>query len=117
MKIENEKMGTWELQKAGYLLQAAGDLGMDLSGYGMLDVNPNSGYTYLWLEDMPYTLYMPITCKLTKSDVMASWSCGNCGAEFETELKNKNTNALEKWVNGLRCGEGDQYCENCVKEK
>ena len=52
MEINFEKMNSWETEKALYLCKVAkSTLDWDLSGFGMCDVNPNSGYTYIWLED------------------------------------------------------------------
>ena len=98
-----ENMGSWELQKAGFLITEAGKLGMDLSGYGELAVNPNSGNTYLWLEDYPFTLYMPINCELQKTDITALWSNPEDGEEIEKELEDDTTlSELEAWCEKLQ---------------
>jgi len=92
------KMCSWERKKAIYLTEVAEKLDMDVEGYGELAVNPNSGYTYLWLEDYPFTLYMPIDCELNVDDVMVMWSSPEDGEEFEIELENKTQEDLFKWV-------------------
>lgn len=92
------KMCSWERQKAMYLIEVAEKLDMAVDGYGELAVNPNSGYTYLWLEDYPFTLYMPIDCELKLDDVMVLWSSPEDGEEFETELETKSQDDLFKWV-------------------
>ena len=52
-------MCNWERKKAIYLMEIAENkLNMNLSNYGEIAVNQNSGYTYLWLEDYNFTLYM-----------------------------------------------------------
>jgi hypothetical protein len=99
MKTDYKNMGKWETEKAIFLQKTAVDLGMDLTGYGMVAVNPNSGYTYLWLEDYQFTLYMPISCELKKTDVWALWSDPEDGEETEMQLKNKTTlNDLNEFV-------------------
>lgn len=92
----------WEQRKASYLVQIAQELGMDISGYGEIGVNNNSGYTYLWLEDYMFTLYMPIYCELIKSDVSAIWSNPEDGTEEEMELESSATlQDLEDWADEL----------------
>lgn len=99
MKInEDGKMCSWELQKAGYLLTIAGELGIDVSGYGIIDVNPTSGYTYLWAEDMRYSLYMPINCELCKDDVYILYTDSENGDEYETTLSDKRTQEIDEWI-------------------
>lgn len=96
------KMCGWERQKALYLVQIAESLGMDIDGYGQLGVNNNSGYTYLWLEDYQFTLYMPIHCDLKKTDVSAIWTNSEDGTEEEFDLKtDTDLDDLEKWANDL----------------
>lgn len=103
------KMCSWERQKAMYLIKVAEDLGMDTEGYGELAVNENSGYTYLWLEDYSFTLYMPINCELQLTDVCALYSCPYDGEETETCLISDNKDIktamtlkdLKDWAEGL----------------
>lgn len=102
MKTNYENMGKWEIEKAIFLQKVAVDLGMDVSGYGEVAVNRNSGYTYLWLEDYSFCLYMPINCDLIKEDVYALWSNFKTGEEIEMSLENETTlNDLENWVESL----------------
>ena len=101
----NTKMCSWELQKAGYLLTEAGKMGMDVSGYGMLDLNMNSGNVYLWLEDYDFTLYMPISCELQESNIWVLWTNPEDGEETEKTLDEFGNNKLyniEKWTEELR---------------
>lgn len=98
MEANYNNMGKWELEKAIFLQKIAVDLGMDVSGFGMADVNKNSGYTYLWLEDYQFTLYMPISCQLIKTDVWALWTNPEDGEEIEMQLEEKTSlSELEKW--------------------
>lgn len=102
MKTNYEGMCKWELEKAIFLQKTAVDLGMDISGYGEADVNPNSGYTYLWLEDYQFTLYMPINCELKKTDIWALWTNPEDGEEVNMQLRNNTTlNTLEQWAEKL----------------
>ena len=103
MDCNLNKMCDWERKKAIFILGLAeNNLDMDCSGYGELAVNPNSGYTYLWLEDYPFTLYMPIDCALVKTDVVALWTNPEDGEEIEYELKNETTlDDLINWCETL----------------
>lgn len=99
-------MCRWEREKALYLVQAAEELGMNTEGYGELAVNPNSGYTYLWLEDYPFTLYLPIHCELEEKDVWVMWTDPEDGEEVETTLdKFADIDEIYEWVKGLEKGE------------
>jgi hypothetical protein len=106
MNYENlSKMVKWERQKAIYLLQIAEELGMDTNGYGELSVNPNSGYTYLWLDEFPFTLYMSIHCELTKNDVYVMYTDFNNGDEIEITLDDNTLDDLYRWVSSLEIRE------------
>lgn len=95
-------MCDWERTKALYLIEIAQNyLDWDLSSYGELNVNPNSGYVYIWLEDQPYTIYMPITCILSKSDVYVLWTNPETGEEIEQPLNDNHIVDLEQWVREL----------------
>lgn len=99
MEYKLDDMCDWERKKAIYLLSIADELGMDLSGYGQLAVNQNSGYTYLWLEDYNFTLYLPINCELNKEDVQAMWTSPEDGEEREISINGYSLEELEKWAN------------------
>jgi len=101
MNVDFEKFGTWEQDKACYLMRVAKDLGMDLGGYGECSVNLNSGNTYIWLEDYPFTLYMPISCELEKADIWVLWTDPEDGEETEITLDEQSLDDLYKWVKGL----------------
>ncbi len=57
METNYKDMCKWEMEKGIFLQKIAVDLGMDLTGYGFVESNKNSGYTYLWLEDYQFTVY------------------------------------------------------------
>ena len=98
----NEMCG-WERQKALYLIQTAEEIGMDVDGYGELGANPNSGNVYLWSEDYPFCLYMPINCDLKESDIWVCYSDPYDGEEIEDALDEfNNLAAIEAWCEGLQ---------------
>ena len=103
MNIDFTKFEGWELTKAIYLVQQAKELGMDLKGYGEIAVNPNSGYTYLWSEDYPFTLYMEIDCRLNKNDVWVMYTDMEDGEETEERLSNFNDlEEIYYWVEKIK---------------
>jgi hypothetical protein len=98
MEINNKNLGNKQLRKIALLMTKASDLGMNLSSYGFADENPNSGYTYLWLEDYPFTLYM----YSDSEDVWACWSNPEDGEESVTEvIDGMNLDLLYDWVYDL----------------
>jgi hypothetical protein len=110
MKIDYDKMCEWEMQKAVFLQKVAIDIGMDLTGYGEIGVNPNSGYTYIWLEDYNFSLYMPISCELKITDVSALYTDPEDGTETELDLTTDTTlSDIEDWISRL---ESKTNCKN-----
>ena len=102
MEFKLNEMGDWERKKAVFLMGIAENLGISLKDYGEIAVNPNSGYTYLWNESYNFSLYMPINCELVKSDIIALWSCGECGTEEEYNLQeNDSLKDIEKAINEI----------------
>lgn len=95
-------MCKWEMEKAIFLQKIAVDLGMDLTEYGEASVNKNSGYTYIWLENYSFSLYMRISCKLEKTDIFALWTNPDDGEEIEMQLKKNTTlSQIEEWAEDL----------------
>lgn len=98
MEINNKNLGNKQLRKIALLMTKASDLGMDLSGYGFADENQNSGYTYLWLEDYPFTLFM----SSNSEEVWACWSNPEDGEETVTNvLDEMSLDNLYDWVSEL----------------
>jgi hypothetical protein len=93
-------MCAWERKKAVFLMNTAENyLNMDLSGHGLLDVNQNSGYVYLWLEDYNFCLFMPINCKLQIEDIYVLHSSLEDGTETEEILSNfSNIDEINDWI-------------------
>jgi len=102
MKINYEQMSIWEVEKASYLILTAKELGMQLDSYGEVSVNKNSGYTYIWLEDFNFSLYMPINCDLKRDDVYVLHTDFETGEETEESLsKFKTLDDIEEWASKL----------------
>ena len=102
MTTNFENMCDWEIQKGAYLILKAKQLGMNLNSYGELAVNPNSGYTYLWLEDYSFSLFMPIWCELTDEDVFVNYFDHITGNEIEEQLSEfSSIDEINKWVSTL----------------
>jgi hypothetical protein len=87
MEINKKNLCNNELRKIALLMTKASDLGMNLASYGEADVNNNSGYTYLWLEDYPFTLFIG----LGSDDVWALWSNPEDGEETVTNVIDEMT--------------------------
>ena len=90
-------MGTWEIEKALFLQRCAIDLGIELDEMIEIGVNQSSGYTYLFSYDVPFTLYMPIYCELTKDDVWVMTTDNMTGEEYERVLGTATYDELEQW--------------------
>jgi hypothetical protein len=103
MKTNYETMTSWEIEKASYLILTAKELGMKLDCYGEVSVNPNSGYTYIWLEDYEFTLYMPINCDLQREDVYVLFTDFETGEETEESLAEfQDINDIYKFINTIK---------------
>jgi hypothetical protein len=95
MEINNKNLCNNELRKIALLMTKASDLGMNLSSYGFADVNPNSGYTYLWLEDYPFALFINVD----NDKIWSVWSHPEDGEETFLEVTEDTTlDALYDWV-------------------
>jgi hypothetical protein len=106
MTYNFNKMTNWELDKANFLIRTARKLGMDLQGYGEVSVNEHSGYTYLWCEDYPFSLYMPISCELYREDVYVMWTNSYDGEEVEESLAEfEELKDIYRWVELLEAEE------------
>ena len=98
MMNELKNMCEWEQRKALYLQEVALDLGIELDDMIEIGVNQSTGYTYLFSYDLPFVLYMPINCELTKDDVWILTTDNMDGAEYETTLNDKTFDELETWA-------------------
>lgn len=98
MEINTKDMVSNEIRKVALLITKASNLGMDVAGYGAADVNSGSGYVYLWLEDYPFTLYIPPS---ERNTIYALWTDPNNGDEEEITVHGKNLDRLLKWCDSL----------------
>ena len=89
-------MNDWEIRKALYLQNVALDLNIELAECE-IGVNQSTGYVYLFSYDLPFTLYMPIACELTKDDIWVLTTDNMDGSEYETTLNDKTQSDLEIW--------------------
>lgn len=96
MEISN-KLCNNELRKAALLIAEASRLGMDVSGYGEIGVNQNSGSVYLWLEDYMFSLYIG----LGNDEIMACWTNTYNGEEEITETAGLSLDLLNTWAYDL----------------
>ncbi len=103
MTVTYENFASWEQEKAVYLQKIAIELGMDLDGSGEIGVNRSSGYTYLWLEDYSFVLYLSIACELKKHDVWVMYTNSDTGEEYEDTLDciGYTYQDIEGWVNKI----------------
>lgn len=85
MEIKSEKMCANELRKVALILTRLSEIGWDVSGYGFADVNPNSGNTYVWLEDYAVTPYISLS---GDDEINYNFSCSNCGEEWDVSEEN-----------------------------
>ena len=106
MQLDTLNLQGWELSKAIYLIKTAKRLCMNLNSYGEIAVNPNSGYTYIWLEDYPFTLYMGIDCRLNEYDVWVLHTNSEDGEETERRLSDFDCiEEIYDWVESLETNE------------
>lgn len=85
------------LRKSALLITKASDLGMDISGYGEIGENTNSGNVYLWLEDYPFTLFIG----LGSDTIYANWSNPDNGEEEDIDIEAMPLFDIESWANDL----------------
>lgn len=99
----------WERKKAIYLLGVAEEIGMYnlKDDYGEVAVNSCSGNTYLWNENFPFTLYMPISCELDRNDVYVLWTNPEDGNEIEITLGDHDLDYLYRFCDVME----RRYCK------
>jgi hypothetical protein len=102
MEINTEKMDANEKRKISLLLSKVRNLGMDTSGYGHGAVNQSSGNVWVWLEDYPFTLYIP---PCGDDDIYAVWIDPYDGEEHEVLAQGKTLAQLIAWCDSLETEE------------
>jgi hypothetical protein len=98
MEINTENMVNNELRKAALLMLKACEMNMDLTSYGEVAVNEHNGNVYLWVEDYPFTLYIPLG---ERNTIYALWTNTENGDEVQTPVHGKNLDRLLKWCTAL----------------
>lgn len=83
-------------------IQAIRDEGLKLDKYCQAGVNQSSGNVYIWSEDWAGCVY----CSLA-GDVYWSYSCPECGEEYDLETEQECREYAEKH---------DYKCESCNPE-
>ena len=76
--------------------------GLTLDKYSQAGVNSTSGNVYIWSEDWAGCVYCAIGF-----DVSWSYSCGNCGQEYDFDTEKECREYAEKH---------DYKCESCNPE-
>ena len=95
----------------GALAYAASVLGMDVNAKGHIGVSPSCGNTYLWLEDYPFTLFIPpcvddypFSRDIPPHDdykIYALWVAYDHGAGEEININGETLSSLCEWGNKL----------------
>jgi len=93
-----DTMDANERNKLNLLMNKARNLGMDTSGYGQGAVNEYSGNVWVWLEDYPFTLYIP---PCGDDDIYAVWIDPYDGEEHEVLAQDKTLAQLIAWCDSL----------------
>ena len=92
------------VRKVALLITKAADLGMDLTCYGNAAENENNGNVYLWLEDYPFTLYIPLC---SDDAIHACWSSLYVDHEELIEVDAMTLRDLETWADDLNTKDTD----------
>lgn len=107
MEIKMTNFNKNDVAKLATLLTVVSDLEMDVTGYGEIAKNENSGNVYVWAEDYMFTTFVGYNHKAS-----FAWTCSNCGEEFFLEYTEGMTIAdIENWCASLEHGESE--CESC----
>ena len=108
MEMKFEHMGEWEIEKAITICKIAkSKLNWNLSGYGECSVNSYSGYTYLWLEDYPVSLFIPISFDGEMEDnIWVLYNDAMNGEEWDMLLSDfESMDDIYNWVEKLESNE------------
>jgi len=91
-----------DLDRLVACLNAVKEAGQKVDQYAQAGINQSSGNVYIWSEDWPGCVYCSIGF-----DVAWSYSCGECGEEYDFETFNDLCEYADK------CNDHDQKCEAC----
>jgi hypothetical protein len=104
MNFKVDGMSKWEMEKAVCLIHYAQvKLNWDVTGYGECAVNQGSGYVYLWLEDYPVCLFLPISFDGEMDDaIYVQYTDLENGDEFEMRITQfKDMTEIYEWVESI----------------
>ena len=91
-----------DLDRLAECLKAIKEAGKSCDKYTQAGVNQSSGNVWVWSEDWPGCVYCSIGF-----DVSWSYSCGNCGQEYDFDTEKECREYAEKH---------DYKCESCNPE-
>lgn len=95
--VNTEYMSNKQLKNVGRLITKAGELDFPLDiAMVQIGYNTMSGNTYLWCEDVQYTLFISDF----DSRIKALYSCPYDGEEVESLVVNDEAK-MSKWVDRL----------------
>lgn len=95
-----------DLERFIECLKAIKDAGLTTSPYTQAGINENSGNVWVWDEYWAGCVYCSIGF-----DVQWSWSCGNCGEEYDFD----NYYELEEFVAEQNEETNHEGCTKCVE--
>lgn len=95
-----------DLDRLVECIKAVKAAGLSLDRYCQAGVNQSSGNVFIWSEDWPGCVYCSIGF-----NVAWSYSCGNCGEEFDFETYADLCEYADL------CNDHDQCCESCGEWK
>lgn len=97
-----EKFEGADLDRMIECLKAVKAAGLKVDKYCQAGVNQSSGNVWVWSEDWPGCVYCSICF-----DVAWSYSCGECGEEYDFETYDE----MEAYAE--QCSDHDQKCQSC----
>lgn len=103
-----EQINGADLERLAECLKTIKAAGLSVDKYAQAGVNQSSGNVWVWSENWAGCVYCSIDF-----DVQWSWSCGNCGEEYDFDTYAEMQEFAEK-QNEATVYEG---CEHCCEVK
>jgi hypothetical protein len=97
-----------DLDRLADCLKAIKKAGLKTDKYTQAGVNQSSGNVWVWSEDWQGCVYCSIGF-----DVAWSWSCPNCGEEYEFDTYQE----LVAFVDDQNEKTGHEGCDSCCEEE
>ena len=91
-----------DLDRIVFCIAAVKKAGLKIDKYCQAGINSGSGNVYIYSEDWSGCVYCSINF-----DVAWSYSCSNCGEEYDFE------SYLELCEYAEKCNDNNQKCESC----